>query len=81
MNEIVCQRCIGVPDKDGCATCGGYRVVLSHVACPNCSQLYWTRPGHHTIYVGKEWVSYDGLKLINTKDGIMCAECKMKSIE
>lgn len=73
VSEIKCQRCS--PSDDGCATCGGYKVVLRQLACA-CGTKYWVRPDAITIYNRKRWHSTDGLELIAGAGVIKCKNCR-----
>ena len=77
MTEIQCQRC--EPTDTGCLTCGGYKIVLTEASCENCGQKYWTRPGVVTTWDGKEFYSFDGLKITTYIDRKWtCAKCETK---
>lgn len=72
MNIIPCQC---DQPKNGCPSCGGYGYVLSVTRCHKCFKPYWARPGVHTIYEGKRWRSFDGLKMVVHKGTSICLEC------
>ena len=77
MDKIQCQ---GKSCKEnGCPSCGGYGYIIAKAKC-NCGQEYWARPGQYTRWEGKEWYSFDGLKIICHLDGPSeCAKCVIKS--
>lgn len=73
--NIKCQRC--KPSDEGCATCGGFKIVLDRNNCPTCNAVYWTRPHARTTYDGKRFFSFDGLEIIVKSDGKwQCARCE-----
>ena len=83
MNKIDCQTCLGKPKQDGCGRCGGYKVIAMEASCEGCGRTYWHIPGAFTIYEGKEWYSFDGLKfvVVKTRTGLVskCQYCPKKN--
>jgi hypothetical protein len=71
MKEIKCKGC--KPGDSGCSTCGGFKEVLILVTASDGTE-YWTRPGVYTSYEGKEWTSFDGVRLRATKDGVVATK-------
>lgn len=76
MNKIKCQNCSPTKDE-GCYKCGGYKVILIKSKCDGCRKVYWTNPGVYTVYEGKEFVSFDGLKLVYKLNGTFCQRCAL----
>ena len=63
-------------EGQGCYTCGGYKIVLSQEpVCVSCNRMGWIKPGANTSYVGKVWVTFDGLVMLQGAAGSVCAKC------
>lgn len=73
MNKIICQACVSKPEGSGCGYCGGYGALLERSTCA-CGNDYWTRPGVHTMYEGKKWISFDGHRLVMRGGEVCCAK-------
>lgn len=71
---ILCQHCCS--GDAGCQNCGGYGVVLEQRSC-RCGRRYWVRPGAHTMYEGRIWNSFDGLRLSHVDGKTVCEHCKV----
>lgn len=80
MTDIKCQACDGHDIKHGCSVCGGYRVLLQRAKCFECKTPYWVRPGQSTMWIGKEWRSFDGLALTWLTSGPICVACNKKRL-
>lgn len=79
MKKIKCQA---KHTKDGgCATCGGYKVVMAIRECPNCGHGAWVRPGAYTSYPGKVWTTIDGVQVTDGggTDTGYCSKCPAAS--
>ena len=77
MKELDIINCQGENcNENGCYSCGGYGHVLKKYSCI-CDKQYWS-PGSsgYTVYEGKRWTSFDGLKMRESIEfGTLCESC------
>lgn len=75
-----CPVCVGKGGRTGCTRCGGYGYIAESRLLTCCSRVAWFRPGAFTKYEGKEYRSYDGVEMVSSMDGDVCAQCFKKGI-
>lgn len=78
MSELKNVKCQAKHDATGgCATCGGYEIILAVRKCPSCGHCALVRPGSYTSYEGKKWRTFDGVEITDHfKNPSTCSYCR-----
>lgn len=81
---IFCVPCEGSPSKANCYTCGGFGYVLAQFQCYSCRRPFWSKPFSRNLRHGKEFMSFDGLKMVwqknpsdNAQFTLFCKKCSI----
>lgn len=78
LKVIKCRAC-HPKEPMGCGTCGGYKIVYQAVNCPTCKNWSWHRPGHYTVYEGKQFRTLEGVLIqYSLKGKSICSLCPPK---